>query len=69
MLVQDTPGQVPENTGNYCPVCNSDRDVIPVVYAGPTPQLRAAQRKEKLILSDPRRGKQTWYCKNCGTQW
>ncbi|MGB7787312.1 hypothetical protein [Methanoregula sp.] len=69
MLMQETPGPVPEHTGNCCPCCNSARDVIPIVYAVATPQLRAAQRKGKVVIADSTRGKETLYCKNCGTLW
>jgi len=69
MLTQDNPGPVPEKAGNCCPRCSSVRDVIPIVYAPATPQLRAAQRKGKLIISDTSRDQQTCYCKNCGAEW
>ena len=65
----ETSGPVPENTGKCCPCCSSVQDVIPIVYAIPTPHLRTAQRKGKVIISAPPCGPHTWYCKNCGTQW
>lgn len=69
MLMHEIPGRVPDTTGNSCPGCGSDRDVIPIVYSHPTPQLRSAQRKGKVIISDLPSGHQTSYCKNCGNQW
>lgn len=69
MLMQETPGPVPDGIRDDCPCCGTDRDVIPIVYSAPTPHLRAAQRKGKILISDLPCGLETKYCKNCGTQW
>ena len=67
MFMQEPSDPVPEDTGTCCPGCGSAREVIPVVYAFPTPDLRAAQRKGKVIIFNPPGGPHSWYCKNCGT--